>query len=54
MIWNVDLSVYPNWRGQTLIRRYDVKPDGSGWTLLTPLPSNPQMALQVHLERERQ
>ena len=54
MIWDVDLSVYPNWRGQTLIRRYDVKPDGSGWTLLTPLPSNPQMALQVHLEQERQ
>jgi hypothetical protein len=53
MIWEVDLSVYPNWRGQTLIRRYDIKPDGTGWTLLAPLPSNPQMPLQVYLERER-
>jgi hypothetical protein len=54
IIWDVDLSVYPNWQGQTLIRRYDMKPDGTGWTLMAPLPSNPQMALQVHFERVRQ
>src|SRR5215207_10919660 len=23
MVWEVDLSVYPNWRGQTLTRRYE-------------------------------
>lgn len=53
IIWDVDLSVYPNWVGRTLVRRYDIKPDGSGWTLLAPLPSNPKLAFQAHLVRER-
>ena len=53
IIWDVDRSVYPNWNGQTLIRRYDIKQDGTGWTLLAPLPSNPKLAFQVSLERER-
>jgi hypothetical protein len=53
MIWTVDLSVYPNWVGQTLIRRYEIEPDGSAWTLLAPLPSNPALAFRIRLERER-
>lgn len=53
IIWDVDLSVYPNWVGQTLVRRYDLQPDGSGWTLLSPLPANPKLAFQAHLVRDR-
>jgi hypothetical protein len=53
IVWDVDLAVYPNWRGQTLIRRYEMSPDGGSWVLLTPLPSNPTLGLKVHLERER-
>ncbi len=54
IVWDVDLAVYPNWRGQTLSRRYEMNPDGSSWLLLTPLPSNPRLGLKVYLERERQ
>jgi len=53
MIWEVDLSVYPNWKGQTLVRRYTIEPDGHGWTLIAPLPSNPKLGFQMRLERER-
>ena len=53
IIWDVDLSVYPNWNGQTLVRRYEAKPDGTGWTLIAPLPSNPKLGFQMRLERER-
>ena len=53
MIWDVDLSAYPNWTGQTLVRRYEMKPDGTGWKLLAPLPSNPKLAFTMTLERER-
>ena len=54
IMMDVDLAVYPNWRGQTLARRYEMNPDGSGWVLLTPLPSNPRLGLKIHLEREKQ
>jgi len=30
-----------------------MKLDGTGWTLLAPLPSNPTLGLKVILERER-
>lgn len=53
MIWEVDLSVYPNWNGQSLTRRYEIKPDGTEWTLLAPLPSNPRLGFQMRLQRAR-
>jgi hypothetical protein len=53
MIWDVDLSVYPNWVGKSLTRRYEMNPDGSKWMFLAPLPANPQLGLKVFLEREK-
>ncbi len=53
IIWEVDLSVYPNWTGQSLARRYEVAPDGSAWTLFSPLPANPNLAFQARMVRER-
>jgi len=53
MIWDVDLSVYPNWVGKSLTRRYEMTPDGSKWMFLAPLPANPQLGLKVFLEREK-
>ena len=51
MIWDVDLTVYPNWEGQKLTRRYEMKRDGSSWMFTAPTPSNPQLGLRVYLER---
>jgi hypothetical protein len=53
MTWDIDLTVYPNWQNQSLTRRYEMKPDGTGWMFLAPLPSNPSFGLKVILEREK-
>ena len=52
IIWEVDLSVYPNWVGRTLLRDYEMNPDGTKWMFLAPLPANPKLGLKVFLERE--
>ena len=52
IIWEVDLSVYPNWVGRTLSRDYEMNPDGTKWMFLAPLPANPKLGLKVFLERE--
>lgn len=54
MIWDVDLTTYPNWQGQSQSRRYEINRDGSALTLMTTLPANPRLGLRIQLERERQ
>ena len=53
MIWDVDLTTYPNWQGQSLSRRYEMSRDGKGLTLIATLPANPRLGLWMQLEREQ-